>query len=575
MKYYEVNEQNVKILGRALQTEKGLWCVYSATGAEFVTKATKIEITLQGDSEAVSDNELNYVRYAIYVNGVRVVDDRLNEAERTVTVLDTEEATEAIVTIVKLSEAAMSTMRISRIGIEGEKIAPTPDKPMMIEVVGDSITCGYGVEDEDRDHHFSTATEDVTKAYSYGLVNMLDADYSLVSVSGWGIISGYSDDGETRRTDQMLPPYYEKLGYSDENLDGVKPQEVDWDFGRRQPDLVVINLGTNDSSYCLAHEDRRELFTSEYVRFLEKVRSYNPRAKILCALGIMGENLCPCVERAVADYIAETGDAGVEFLPLTDQLPQDGYVADWHPTTVTHWKNVKKFVAKIREMFPEWTDSRNPIRPDIDPAKPVIALSFDDGPNMTTTRQMLDLLEKYQVRASFFVIGQNLTPITANQTRRAYDMGCEIQNHSLTHPFMDRLTGEQIAAEIAETSDRIRMVTGVEPGFFRPPFIVVNETMFENIDLPFICGVGVEDWVPTVSAGERAERLLRDVHDGDIILLHDLEGNVNTVEALEAVIPEFLKRGWQFVTVSELFAIKKVTPTTSTRIVYSNALQTR
>ena len=266
MKYYEVNEQNVKILGRALQTEKGLWCVYSATGAEFVTKATKIEITLQGDSEAVSDNELNYVRYAIYVNGVRVVDDRLNEAERTVTVLDTEEATEAIVTIVKLSEAAMSTMRISRIGIEGEKIAPTPDKPMMIEVVGDSITCGYGVEDEDRDHHFSTATEDVTKAYSYGLVNMLDADYSLVSVSGWGIISGYSDDGETRRTDQMLPPYYEKLGYSDENLDGVKPQEVDWDFGRRQPDLVVINLGTNDSSYCLEHEDRRELFTSEYVR---------------------------------------------------------------------------------------------------------------------------------------------------------------------------------------------------------------------------------------------------------------------------------------------------------------------
>ena len=154
-------------------------------------------------------------------------------------------------------------------------------------------------------------------------------------------------------------------------------------------------------------------------------------------------------------------------------------------------------------------------------------------------------------------------------------MGCEIQNHSLTHPFMNRLTGEQIAAEIAETSDRIRMVTGVEPGFFRPPFIEVNETMFENIDLPFICGVGVEDWVPTVSAGERAERLLRDVHDGDIILLHDLEGNVNTVEALEAVIPEFLKRGWQFVTVSELFAIKKVTPTTSTRIVYSNALQTR
>ena len=81
----------------------------------------------------------------------------------------------------------------------------------------------------------------------------------------------------------------------------------------------------------------------------------------------------------------------------------------------------------------------------IDPNKPVIALTFDDGPNTGTTCEVLDILEKYMVRASFFVVGNNITPETEGVIKRAYDLGCEINNHSKTHSVMPDLTsGEKI-----------------------------------------------------------------------------------------------------------------------------------
>ena len=200
-----------------------------------------------------------------------------------------------------------------------------------------------------------------------------------------------------------------------------------------------------------------------------------------------------------------------------------------------------------------------------------IALSFDDGPNNITTPQVLDLLEEHHIPASFFLIANNISSETEGQIRRAVSLGCDIENHSITHRPMADMPAEEVREEIRVCSEKIAAITGTEPSFFRPPFICVNQTMYDEIGLTFICGVGVEDWVPTVSAEERAKRMLEAAADGVIFLLHDLPGNTNTVEALKVVIPELKKRGAEFVTVPQLFEKCGVTPVRNK--IYSNIYQ--
>ena len=203
---------------------------------------------------------------------------------------------------------------------------------------------------------------------------------------------------------------------------------------------------------------------------------------------------------------------------------------------------------------------------------PIIALTFDDGPNTVITPQVLDTLEENGAIGTFFLIAQNITPESAEMVRRAKAMGCGIENHSLTHGFMNQMTVEQIRAEVQACTDRIVEITGEAPKFFRPPFIAVSQEMYDNIDLTFICGAGCEDWVPTVSTQERIDRVLANAEDGQIVLLHDMMWNQNTADALKVIIPELKKRGFRFVTCAQLFEEKGVTPKKGW--LYSNALQT-
>ena len=206
------------------------------------------------------------------------------------------------------------------------------------------------------------------------------------------------------------------------------------------------------------------------------------------------------------------------------------------------------------------------------PAK-YVALSFDDGPNEHTTPKVLDLLEEHNVPASFFVIGQYINETTAKQMTRAIALGSEIQNHSLTHTMMTQLSKEQIAEEVRKTDELIEKYTGTKPWLFRPPFIDHNEAMHQTIEHTFICGVGCDDWVPERTAQERYDAIMATVKDGDILLLHDFTGNEPTVEALKMLIPELKKQGYTFVTVSELYKLKGITPTPHSGVLYSNVLQ--
>ena len=195
---------------------------------------------------------------------------------------------------------------------------------------------------------------------------------------------------------------------------------------------------------------------------------------------------------------------------------------------------------------------------NVDPEKPMIALTFDDGPNTGTTVEILDLLEKYHIPASFFLVGDNINEQSAETVKRAYNMGCEIDNHSKTHSDMTKMSEEDIKAEIAFVNDKITEITGEPAKFFRPPYIAVNQTMYDAIDMPFICGSGCNDWDDKVSVERRVKMTLKNAKDGTIILLHDAQGNSKTVEALDRIIPELLNQGYQFVTVEALFKAKGV-----------------
>lgn len=358
MNRYIVNKQNVKLTGRGMYDEDDIyWCALSGSGFECHFKGKELILKLVGDKASeIPANDDNWVRYAVFVNGIRTIEGLLDGITKTVPVIcgtKSGKEVEADIKFVKLSECAMSTVGICPIECEGE-ITPVPAKPLKLEIIGDSITCGYGVDEYDPEVHFKTATEDFTKGYAYKTAKLLDADVRAFSISGWGIISGYIDSPDLPPlTDHILPPYYTKLGFSYEKFDDrddLAPQDISWDFGSYVPDIIVVNLGTNDESYCKGHADRFEHYSEEYAKFLAVVHNCNPTAKLLCIMGIMADETAPYMEKAVDEFKKQSGFTQIYTMRFTPHDGKLGYGADWHPSPATHDRAAKLLAEKIREI---------------------------------------------------------------------------------------------------------------------------------------------------------------------------------------------------------------------------------
>lgn len=193
--------------------------------------------------------------------------------------------------------------------------------------------------------------------------------------------------------------------------------------------------------------------------------------------------------------------------------------------------------------------------------KKYIALTFDDGPS-NVTNEILDILESNGIPGTFFLIGENIENFSDASLimNRQIAMGCELCNHSYTHSDMTTLDADVIVKEISDTTGLIKSIAGKTPAFFRPPFISVNDTMHDVIDLPFICGLDSKDWDGNTTSDDRISNILSGVEDGTIILMHDFTDNSKTVAALPRVVSELKSRGYEFVTLSKLFEIKGVNP---------------
>ena len=135
------------------------------------------------------------------------------------------------------------------------------------------------------------------------------------------------------------------------------------------------------------------------------------------------------------------------------------------------------------------------VQPDTTPnAEKLIALTFDDGPSKTTMVEVLDLLEKYDVKATFFIVGRKLNELTLPVLQRALKEGHELANHSFNHVHMPELSEEKIVKEYTDCQTLIRDALGVDMYYFRPPFGKADDRMFRLIPAPFIlCSAGARD----------------------------------------------------------------------------------
>ncbi len=352
MKRITLEKDNVKRIGRNLLVGDVLWTALSASGIAFDFKGRKLELSVLGSNNAVlKDNDINYARFAVWVNEERVVDDIINCEKKSYVLVDSDVVQTCRIEILKLSESPMSAIGIEPLGCDEQaEIKPVPKKAHSMEFIGDSITCGYGTDDADLTHTFSTKTEDVTKAYAYKTAELLDVDYSLFAASGHGIISGYTPDPEVRTANELIPPYYETQCICRDTFgEAGFPMDIPWDFTEYQPEAIVINLGTNDDSFCQDTVEKQEEYVAQYVEFLKMVRKNNPDAEIFCALGLMGDRLYPRVCEAAALYTRETGDTHISTIHIPEQDGNVGYVVDYHPLPQFHTMAAEVVAATVKE----------------------------------------------------------------------------------------------------------------------------------------------------------------------------------------------------------------------------------
>lgn len=192
----------------------------------------------------------------------------------------------------------------------------------------------------------------------------------------------------------------------------------------------------------------------------------------------------------------------------------------------------------------------------VDPEKPMVAITFDDGPSGKYGPQILDVLENNGARASFFVLGELIEGNSAN-LKRAVDMGCEIGNHSYDHPSISKLSAEEIKSQYSKTNELIKKATGNPAALVRTPGGAVNKTIRAAVGAPIISwSLDTVDW-KSRNTDAIVKIVLDNVRDGDIILLHEIYKT--TAEAVEIIVPELIKKGYQLVTVSEMMEAREVT----------------
>ncbi|MCL2322805.1 MAG: polysaccharide deacetylase family protein [Oscillospiraceae bacterium] len=187
-----------------------------------------------------------------------------------------------------------------------------------------------------------------------------------------------------------------------------------------------------------------------------------------------------------------------------------------------------------------------------------VALTFDDGPNSSLTPKLLDALEKYNAKVTFFIVG-NMVNNSKDVVKRAYDLGNEIGSHSYDHKDFTILSNTEIINQVNQTSAIIKSVTGTNPTLIRVPYGTHDDNVnskLKSLGLPIILwNVDPIDW-DCDDANLVYERVKDNLDDGNIVLMHDT--HPTSIDAAVRILKDYSNNGYKFVTISELAALKKV-----------------
>ncbi len=336
-----ITSDNAKLQSRTVVQDDVLWLVQSGSAAEFTVSGRNASLTLAGSS-GINNDEEHRPRYAVYIDDKQFCDVVMDKPEETISLWEDTVKT-AAVKVMLLSEAMFGGVGIRSVNVNSSSVQPvTPlsAAPLTIEFIGDSITCGYGVESDSPSEPFMTSTENFSKSYAYLAAKSLGADYTTCCYSGYGIVSGYTGDGN-KNANELLPDCYELSSKFDD-------YGTDWAFPE-QCDVVVINLGTNDFNYVSQDlEVRGSEFVDSYKTFLKTVREKRPNAAIICTVGSMGgDDVYELIEQAVA----ELNDEKITSYFSQPQSMRDGMGANGHPSKRTQQNSADILADKIRKVL--------------------------------------------------------------------------------------------------------------------------------------------------------------------------------------------------------------------------------
>ena len=342
-KAYLPNELSLRISGRNVERDNVLYLCHSASYVEFELEGNYLAVELA--SEGGGEDFQAWM--AVYINDMEVPYKKFAlEAGRKEYCLwenDTDE--KVLVRLVKSSENQYAYAAICKFILnEGAKVTKTVAKKKHIQFIGDSITCGFGNEGNAGDP-FLTGTENPLKAYAALTAKKLDSEFTLISWSGIGIISSYVDpDVEVPNTGVLVPMLYPYTDYS--LFARMGWEQEGYDFSKDNLDLIVINLGTNDSSYTRDHEDRKQAFQKEYTNFLGYLQQCYPGTPIVCCAGAMNRLLME--EVCAATKNATKPESPVYYYEFTPGKPEDGEGAVGHPSMTRHEIMATELSAWIR-----------------------------------------------------------------------------------------------------------------------------------------------------------------------------------------------------------------------------------
>lgn len=368
--------KDLKWYGRYTDIDGIRYFDYSASGFEFCFTGKKAVATILSDPELFDEGTKGVI--GVYVTELSAADEYkgesfwenfpedlskrfvLTEKETECVLFESDVEKTVLIRVLKLSEVNFGCAGFKSLQIDGKlnkasalsagaEAGSGVCKSPKIEIIGDSITCGYGVEGIFEKDVFTTKQERADKAYAFLTAKALGAEFNLVSWSGIGIISKYVDASvEEPDTTVVMPSVWP---YTDKSLAlrrGIEPAV--WNENWFSPDIVVIHLGTNDASYVRKVEGRRKSYVCGLRQFLEAVHRRSPKAKICCCLGVMGQDLCDSVQEAVNQFHGDFKNVPVKFVKFPVQLDEDGIGTDWHPSLKTHQKIAKILADGLREL---------------------------------------------------------------------------------------------------------------------------------------------------------------------------------------------------------------------------------